>query len=826
MAAVLYRLRAALRTDWRSLVVVTLLVALAGGAVLSAAGAARRTASAYAGMRQATNAWDVLVNPNDGAQSPLTVAEIRAVPGVEAVGREDGVVLYPSFIGSPTKAFAMPPVLMAANRDADYRIGRPLMVSGRQPAPGDPNGVWVERTYALAHHLHVGQTFAFTIITHQLLDKALSQHSEAQGVAVIAHAPADLRGHLRIDGIGVTIDDVVVDPGYQPASLELTPAFRAAHPQLQVAYWGALVKLVPGTSMNAFTARVRALDPHESIAFQRASAVTTEVDQATGPQVIALAVFAALAALLGLVLVSQAFSRRMQVDARQNPILAAMGITRPERMAASMAKALLPLTVGTVLALALAVLTSGLGPVGVVRIAEVRPGLAVDWPLLLIGGAALLVVGSVLAAVPAWHWSRTVAPTGAASRSRVATSVATAGGSPAAVIGVRFALESGTGRSSVPVRTTILAAVTAVVLVTSVSVFSASLDHLAAAPRLYGEPWSGMVELDDINSSNGPTTGDPAAVAAAQHEFVAVADHSGAVARSSLLDVGEIRSGQTAIPAVGLVPRHPGLTLTVSQGRAPRAADEVALGGTTMDRLHTRIGESIPLALGEQGSVRQVRVVGRAILPDIAPYPGSDKAGLGVGALLTGTGWQRFSSDYEKTEYLFGYRPGRSLAELTAAFRRSDPKELPLTITPADRPAGVVSLERLRATPALLGSLIVLLLGAAVANALVVAVRRRGHDLAVLRTLGFTRGQVVRTVLWQATTVGIVALVIGIPVGVVVGRWTWTLLTERLGTVPLPLVSVASLVAVALAVLALAVAVGIGPGLRAARSPGRLLRAE
>jgi predicted lysophospholipase L1 biosynthesis ABC-type transport system permease subunit len=224
--------------------------------------------------------------------------------------------------------------------------------------------------------------------------------------------------------------------------------------------------------------------------------------------------------------------------------------------------------------------------------------------------------------------------------------------------------------------------------------------------------------------------------------------------------------------------------------------------------------------------VRPVRVVGRAILPDIAPYPGSDKAGLGVGALLTGAGWQHFSSDYGKTEYLFSYRPGRSQADLTAAFRRSDPQDLPLPITPIDRPAGVASLERLRATPALLGSLVVVLLGAAVANALVVAVRRRRHDLAVLRTLGFTRGQVVRTVVWQATTVGTVALVIGIPVGVVVGRWTWTLLTDGLGTVPVPIVSVPSLVVVVVAVLGLGVAVGVVPGLRAARSPGRLLRAE
>ena len=270
MAAVLYRLKAALRTDWRSLVVVTLLVALAGGAVLSAVSAASRTASAYAGMRQATDAWDVLVTQMTARRARSRWPRSAAFPAWRPWDGRTAWSCTRRSSGrlrrlSPCRPSSWPPT-----GTAGYRVGRPLMVSGRQPAPGDPNGVWVERTFALAHHLHVGQTFTFTIITQQLLDDAMNQGSEAQGLAMIAHAPAELRGRLRIDGIGVTTDDVVVDPGYQPGSFELTPAFRAAHPHLLIPYWGAMVKLAPGTSMNAFTARVRALDPNESIAFQRA----------------------------------------------------------------------------------------------------------------------------------------------------------------------------------------------------------------------------------------------------------------------------------------------------------------------------------------------------------------------------------------------------------------------------------------------------------------------------------------------------------------------------------------------------------------------------
>ena len=149
-----------------------------------------------------------------------------------------------------------------------------------------------------------------------------------------------------------------------------------------------------------------------------------------------------------------------------------------------------------------------------------------------------------------------------------------------------------------------------------------------------------------------------------------------------------------------------------------------------------------------------------------------------------------------------------------------------LPSTRANRPAGVMSADRLRATPTVLGGLLAVLLAAAVANALVVAVRRRRRDLAVLRTLGFTTGQVVRTVLWQATTVGVAGLIVGIPAGIIVGRWTWTLLADRLGTVAQPLVSATSVFGVAAAVLVLSNAVGLIPGFRAARTPGRGLRPE
>ena len=134
MATAMYRVRAAVRVEWRSLLAVALLVGLAGGAVLASLGAASRTDTAFSRMRHATNAWDVLVNPNNGSDSKLTMAELRKLPAVQAIGRVDGVILYPSFVKSISDAFSLPPFLIA-DRNSTYTIGRPLMTAGHQPSP-------------------------------------------------------------------------------------------------------------------------------------------------------------------------------------------------------------------------------------------------------------------------------------------------------------------------------------------------------------------------------------------------------------------------------------------------------------------------------------------------------------------------------------------------------------------------------------------------------------------------------------------------------------------------------------------------------------------
>ena len=131
------------------------------------------------------------------------------------------------------------------------------------------------------------------------------------------------------------------------------------------------------------------------------------------------------------------------------------------------------------------------------------------------------------------------------------------------------------------------------------------------------------------------------------------------------------------------------------------------------------------------------------------------------------------------------------------------------------------------ATPALLASS--LAAGAIVALGLTLAasVRRRRHDLALLKTLGFTHRQLAAALAWQASVAAVIGIVVGVPLGIVLGRWLWTLFARQIYAVPRPGVPVLSVALVALGALVLANVVAALPGRSAARtSTALLLRAE
>jgi len=110
---------------------------------------------------------------------------------------------------------------------------------------------------------------------------------------------------------------------------------------------------------------------------------------------------------------------------------------------------------------------------------------------------------------------------------------------------------------------------------------------------------------------------------------------------------------------------------------------------------------------------------------------------------------------------------------------------------------------------------------------LITSVRRRRKDLAILRTLGFKKRQVASAVAWQSVVLAVAALLVGVPAGVLVGRFGWSLFATNLGIVSVPVVSWGPVLAAIPVTIAAAVLISIGPALAARRTkPATVLRAE
>jgi hypothetical protein len=265
---------------------------------------------------------------------------------------------------------------------------------------------------------------------------------------------------------------------------------------------------------------------------------------------------------------------------------------------------------------------------------------------------------------------------------------------------------------------------------------------------------------------------------------------------------------------------------TIVAGRAPRARNEIALGTKTLDRIGASVGDTIHVHPDAGGPSHAFRVVGRVVLPALGTYPGSDKTALGEGALLTRAELAKLGPGFGPGPMLVRLAPHSTRAELARAVSQpGDP--LAVQVVGVQRPADIVSYAHVRSTPLFLAGVLALLAVATVAHALITAVRRRRRDLALLKTLGFTRRQVSASVAWQATALGIGASLVGMPLGVVLGRWGWTALADNLGTVAQPVVPLIALVVAIPVVLVIANVIAFLPGRIAARlHPATVLRSE
>ena len=262
----------------------------------------------------------------------------------------------------------------------------------------------------------------------------------------------------------------------------------------------------------------------------------------------------------------------------------------------------------------------------------------------------------------------------------------------------------------------------------------------------------------------------------------------------------------------------------------------MVLGNLTLAALHKRVGEKVEVsAPGTRPT--QLLIVGTATMPAFGGTGGTHME-MGEGAVLDYQlipAAQRNPYDQPQpgpNAILLRARPGTSKATVQ---RSIDAIATKLgggsgggpPLLGAQRPAEIIAYNNLGATPNLLGG--ALATGAAVALGftLVASVRRRRRDLALLKTLGFTNRQLAATIAWQSTVAVGAGTVVGVPLGIALGRSLWELFAQEIDAVPDPSVPILPVVLIALGALVLANLVAAVPGRIAARTPANLaLRAE
>ena len=323
--------------------------------------------------------------------------------------------------------------------------------------------------------------------------------------------------------------------------------------------------------------------------------------------------FAAALAVAGLFLVGQTLGRQIVVEAHDDATLRAIGMTRRRLRLAAVLRAAPVALAGAALGALGAMALSPLAPLPgtVARRAELHAGLSVD-AVVLVGGALLAAILAMLAsALPSARALASGARPGARPDRLGAASWLAAHGLPApAVVGVRFALEPGRGRTAVPVRTAIAAAAAAVALVVAAVVFSSSLAESRADPRRYGVTW-------DV-AAGGLTAPEPAAALAEE-----VRDIPGVVGFAAM-GTTALDTSFGEIPVVMLRQEQGAVNPLITEGRAP-GPGEVALGAQTLEEQGLHLGDQLLIDDPIAGS-RSFEITGTVVLNvagvDVSISPG------------------------------------------------------------------------------------------------------------------------------------------------------------------------------------------------------------
>ena len=320
-------------------------------------------------------------------------------------------------------------------------------------------------------------------------------------------------------------------------------------------------------------------------------------------------------------------------------------------------------------------------------------------------------------------------------------------------------------------------------MVVAVLVFGSSLTHLLHDPTAFGWTFDAAISGGDhpLSELRPVLTGlatDPH-VTSSGAGAVVMLRVDGRPAEGYAFD-GQARS------------LHPSLRA----GRTPETDNEVTLGRDLASHVHAGVGDAVTLR-GESGRPH-VRVVGIAAYPELG-----NQADLASALSLTLGAARRIGAVEAGGFAVVRLAPTARPADL----RRHTAGDLGEVIAPG-RPPRVRNLEQVGALPSVLGAFLAGLGLLAVAHGLWRTVRGRRREFAVLATVGF-RPQDLRSVIrWQALAVVTLAVLVGVPLGLLLGRTAWTAVADATGVIDQVSVPLTTLALVVVGTLLVGLAAG------------------
>jgi putative ABC transport system permease protein len=787
------RFRSEVRSRWRSWLVVAVLAGVAGGLVLTAAAGARRTHSVLARHLVAfrfPDAWIMAPNvdqDNKTAHRPI-IHGVRSIGYVEA-SAVTGALSYCARDAQHRAVAPLGPEPVQFLVNLDGRDGvalhRPKLLAGRTPDQRRPREVLVDTRAAKRFGVGAGGMILIRDITDLGPGDVAALHCDPR------NDPVGPLIRLRVVGVKAATQP------YPIGTVTLTRAFDRAYGLVsRYSDFSIPVKLRRGAAdipaLGAAAGMAVLPEAADAVNVLPEAADAAKIQRSIDHQAEALWLAAGLGALLALLLLAPALLRLATLGAAAHPTLRALGMTRRELLMVDIARAAAIGAVAASLAVALAVAFSPLMPIGLARDLEPAPGLSFDPFVLGLGGAGVFLAVALAGAFTTSQARTAPAEVRAARSCGPADALARWGLPATAVSGVRLALTRARGTTAVPIGGTLLGAIASVTVVAVTLTFTASMDHLLSTPRLYGQNWDYRTNYGVPPAAQ--LRGDPSIEDAA----------AGAE--------GDARLDGEPVRVVAMDDIKGRIGPVILEGRAPEQIDEIVLASKTLHALGVHVGDSV--AARARRSMR-MRIVGRGVLPEsVANAPRPEAA-------MTFQAYKRLNPSAPVYAFEARIAPGADRQATLARLERQYAHPAP------GPPQTVADFGGVRSLPVVVSALLAAIAAATLAHTLVTAIRRRRQQLAVLKTLGFDRRQLLATVAWQATTFAAIGLAVGIPLGVAAGRWAWYLFAEQIEVVPEPVTPIPLVLLVIPAAVLLANVVAALPAWSAAQTRAAIaLRAE